>query len=802
MNTSPAVSASSPFDNPSRFGGRAPDTAGASSVLESPFDSQPMLALHDKLTSWYDAEWNRQASNRFQQALDEDFYDGMQWTQEDAQALIERGQAPLVFNEVKPTIDWIIGTERRTRVDYKILPREKDDEALAEIKTKLMKYVSDANKLPWHRSMAFADAIKGGVGWLEVGIRSDGDAEPLYFRCENWRNTLYDSHSTERDYSDARYFFRWKYVDSDIAHAMFPQRRGVIDGAIKSSLTHNNQDDETWYMNQRVTPAGEDFSHVNASRSASFSGATSFSEGRERVKLIECWYKVPATVPTMRGDPGLNGRPFDAQNPQHAQAAQLGLVQIYPRAVMQVRFAIYTDQGLLSEQASPYHHNKIPFVPVWCFRRKRDNAPYGAVRQVRDAQEDLNKRASKALYILSTNQVIMDKGAVDDVEELRQEVARPDAVIVKNPGKTLEINRDVQLAHEHMVLMDRDALAIRQVSGVTDENLGRHSNATSGRAIIARQDQGGTVTTELFDNLRLAFQLAGEMQLSLIEQFYNQEKVIRLTNERGVSSWDTVNQLDPASGRTLNAITASQADFIVAEQDFRSSLRQAMFESLFDVTTKLAAMDPQIAMNMLDLVIDMADLPNKDELVARIRSLNGMRDPSKKLTPEEEQQQQAQQAEAAHNQQMNAAAQQLSLDEQAAKVEKLKADAAAVLADIEARRAEIDIKRKELMLSASQAGGAGGAEEAGEGQDAQHAALGADMALKASQQKLSAQTDMAKAELAARTALEIAEGKNHTAIEIAKMNAAAQKAVAAAAPKPAQSAQPTQPGKPKAKGAK
>ena len=171
MNTSPAVSASSPFDNPSRFGGRAPDIAGASSVPESPFDSQPMLALHDKLTSWYDAEWNRQASNRFQQALDEDFYDGMQWTQEDAQALIERGQAPLVFNEVKPTIDWIIGTERRTRVDYKILPREKDDEALAEIKTKLMKYVSDANKLPWHRSMAFADAIKGGVGWLEVGIR-------------------------------------------------------------------------------------------------------------------------------------------------------------------------------------------------------------------------------------------------------------------------------------------------------------------------------------------------------------------------------------------------------------------------------------------------------------------------------------------------------------------------------------------------------------------------------------------------------------------------------------------------------
>ena len=227
MNTSPEVSASSPFDNPSRFGGRAPDIAGASSVPESPFDSQPMLALHDKLTSWYDAEWNRQASNRFQQALDEDFYDGMQWTQEDAQALIERGQAPLVFNEVKPTIDWIIGTERRTRVDYKILPREKDDEALAEIKTKLMKYVSDANKLPWHRSMAFADAIKGGMNaqstvhsargfqcrsHLLTDLNSNGDIKLSYISntVELWKINTSSKHLLLwLSPTASRFFARW-----------------------------------------------------------------------------------------------------------------------------------------------------------------------------------------------------------------------------------------------------------------------------------------------------------------------------------------------------------------------------------------------------------------------------------------------------------------------------------------------------------------------------------------------------------------------------------------------------------------
>lgn len=780
MNNTPEVSSSSPFDNPSSMGGKAPDLAGASDKPEHKLDSTESVALHGKLTDWFDSEWRRQAPNRFQQALDEDFYDGMQWSEEDAAALIERGQAPLVFNEIKPTMDWIIGTERRTRVDYKILPREKDDEGSANIKTKLMKYVSDCNKIPWARSAAFADAIKAGVGWIEVGIRSDGEGEPLYYRCENWRNTLYDSHSTERDYSDARYFFRWKWIDADIAKAIFADRAALIEGSIQSALTISNDDEDSWYMNQRVTPGGEDYAGVGSNRSAGYSGSTSFSEGRERVKIKEGWYKMPAVVPTMRGDPSLAGRPFDQSNPLHVQAANEGRIEIYQRSCMQTRLALFTDDGLLADMVSPYHHNKIPFIPVWCYRRKRDNAPYGAIRQIRDPQEDLNKRGSKALYILSTNQVIMDKGAVDDVEELRQEVARPDAVIVKNQGKSIEINRDVQLAEEHLKLMDRDSGAIRQVSGVTDENLGRSSNATSGKAILARQDQGGTVTTEIFDNLRLAFQLSGEMQLSLIEQFYNQEKVVRLTNERGVSTWDTINQSDPATGKMMNSITASQADFIVSEQDYRSSLRQAMFESLFDVTTKLAAMDPSIAMNMLDLVIDMADLPNKDELVARIRSLNGQRDPNEKLSPEEEQALQAQQQEQAKVKALQDQSQQLLLEEQAAKVEEIKATVAQILASIKNDSRALDLKQQEA--DTPQTGGAPTDDTAA------HIQAGADTALAAHEIEAKQGTEMAKAELASKTAIEVGAGHDATAIKVATINAGAHKdtaiAVAKAAPKP------------------
>ena len=48
-------------------------------------------------------------------------------------------------------------------------------------------------------------------------------------------------------------------------------------------------------------------------------------------------------------------------------------------------------------------------------------------------------------------------------------------------------------------------------------------------------------------------------------------------------------------------------------------------------------MDSQVALVMLDLVIDSMDIPNREEMVKRIRSINGQRDPdATELTPEEE----------------------------------------------------------------------------------------------------------------------------------------------------------------------
>ncbi len=79
----------SPLDDDTRMGGvaKAPSKGRKKSKLDGP-DAEKMLC---KLRTWFDAEWQRQAHNRFQQAMDEDYYDGLQWTEEEASVLIERG---------------------------------------------------------------------------------------------------------------------------------------------------------------------------------------------------------------------------------------------------------------------------------------------------------------------------------------------------------------------------------------------------------------------------------------------------------------------------------------------------------------------------------------------------------------------------------------------------------------------------------------------------------------------------------------------------------------------------------------
>lgn len=646
------------------------------SVLdESPLDSEEGRNQLRKLLEWYYYEKDKQAANRLEMAMDADFYDNLQWDPADAQVLRDRGQMPLVFNEVAPMIDWIIGTERRTRVDWRVMPRTEDDVELADVKTKTLKYLSDVNRVQFNRSKAFSEAMKAGVGWIDDGVRDDPTAEAIYNRTEDWRNVLWDSASYELDLSDARYLFRWRWVDEDIAVMMFPDREKQIRQAVNDTQFNlADSEEDTWYTTDEL---------MNTTKSGTLRASgvgIGIDAKRRRVKLIECQFRKP-TQSKIVGSGPMKGAFYDERDGALANA--LGTVggTIIDKIMMRVHVAVFTEAHLLSIGPSIFRHNRFSLTPVWAYRRGRDRLPYGPIRRVRDIQQDLNKRASKANWLMSTNQVIADEGATDDWENLREEAAAPDGLIIKKAGKEVTIRRDSEAAVGQIQMMTLNAQAIQKSAGVSQENMGRQTNAVSGEAIKARQLQGSVVTTELFDNLRLATQIHGEKQLSLAEQFMTEEKVVRLTGAKNAIEWVKLNQPEvqpDGSVRFINDITASMADFVVSEADYSGTLRQVMFESLNQMAGRLP---PEVALRLLTMAMEFSDYPNKDEIAQQIRKLTGDRDPSKEPTPEEQQQmqqQQQQQQEATEMARQQAIG---ALQEQQAKVRELNAKAAKLEAD-------------------------------------------------------------------------------------------------------------------------
>lgn len=592
---------------------------------DNPLDGQASIDLHHKLINYYRLELDRQSQNRWEQAQDEAYYDNEQWSEQEKAELRERGQEPIVWNVIGTAVDWVLGSEKRGRTDFKILPRGKEDAKPAEAKTKVLKYLSDVNRTPFHRSRAFEDAVKVGVGWMETSVQDDDDSEPIYDRYESWRNMLWDSSFNEIDGSDMRYVFRSKWVDEDVALAIAPDRKETIARSVSMSVSFGSTVLED---GDAAMDSQEDTLYSAGNLGGSVNNMT-----RRRVRLIECWFRQPTSVKKMVGGP-FDGQEVDEKNPKHVQALVQKLCSTTTKVQMRVRVALLTTAGLLYEGPSPFKHNKFKFVPIWGYRRGKDGLPYGMIRRLRDIQNDINKRASKAQYILSTNKVVMDEGAVEDMDAFEEEISRPDAIIVKRQGKQLELNVDRELAPAHLQMMQQGIGFIQTASGVTDELLGRTTNAVSGVAVEKRQEQGSMATTRYFDNLRLAEQQRGEIELSLVEQFMTEQKQFRITNERGTPDFVTIND-----GLPENDITRTKADFVISEAEWRATMRQA---ATAELTELLVKMPPQISLVLLDLLVDSMDVPNRDEIVKRIRNINGMSDPdATEPTPEQIQQQQA-----------------------------------------------------------------------------------------------------------------------------------------------------------------
>lgn len=541
-------------------------------------------ALLSKLVQWFEASEEATVAARTASELDRDYYNGVQWTDAEKKKLVGRGQPAITINRIRPKVNYVKGAEIQLRMRPKGFPRNPDDEDAANAATDAIRFVCDNNKFDRTRSKTRENLAIEGTGSALVGVKKKGkDGVEIFIKRFAWDRFFADPHSAEDDFEDARYMGGVIWMDEPQAKEKYPENVESIELSILES-DHSETFGDKPKSKVWVDPK------------------------RKRVRVVEIYYIEKEVWFT----------------------------------------AIFTKGGFLVEAKEvPYvdeaGDTENPLIAQSLYV-DRDNMRSGMVRDMRDVQDEINKRRSKALHLLSVRQSRVTKGSGTDAQEVQEQLAKPDGVIETNRSDDFEILPTGDLAIGHLQLLQEAKGEIDNV-GPSASLQGKQQQALSGRALIAEQQGGMVEIAPFLDAGRHMDLRIYEAVWHRIRQYWDEEKWIRVTDDENKAKFVVLNRpitageafiaeleaqgvegpelaqaatevaQDPRASEIVgveNNAAEIGLDIIIEEAPNIPTIQQEQFEEL----VKLA----QLGIIPGDVIVEAApNLRNKDAILKRLR---------------------------------------------------------------------------------------------------------------------------------------------------------------------------------------
>ena len=220
------------------------------------------------------------------------------------------------------------------------------------------------------------------------------------------------------------------------------------------------------------------------------------------------------------------------------------IVELYYVKDGKVWYACFTRGGYLeSPRVTPYKNEEgeteWPYEFASAFV-DREGGRYGAEKQLLDIQDEINKRRSKALHLMSVRQVRWERGAVEDINKARQELAKPDGVIETTPGMEFEVLKTGDMAAAQFNLLTEAKGEIDNV-GINAAMAGKDNQGLSGRALNFKEQAGKTEIGPLFDVLKYWQLRIFRKVWNRVKQYWKAEKWIRVTDDEQNLRWVGLN---------------------------------------------------------------------------------------------------------------------------------------------------------------------------------------------------------------------------------------------------------------------
>jgi len=397
------------------------------------------------------------------------YYDSVQWTDAEVAKLKSQKQAATVINRIKPKIDGLMGMEHANRTTAKAMPRTPKHDKGAQAATEAVRFVLQDNMYPQHRSDAWENLTIEGTGGIEIMVKPDKADDGFKIVV---RQIMWDRLIWD-PHSRRKDFSDAKYLGQ------------VVWMDFEDALA--------------LYPQAEDVLESMQAGSRTYDDKPRWMDtARKRVKIVEMYYRKQ------------DGNWW---------------------------YASFTFGGYLKRpMKSPYVNEEGESEHAYEFASlfvDREGGRYGAVKQLLDVQDEINKRRSKALHLMSVRQTFGTKGSVEDVNKARQELAKPDGHVefaYGEFGKDFGILPTGDMAQAQFNLLTEAKMEIDSV-GANAATMGKDKTVQSGVALRQRALTGQTELAPMFDVLKHLDLRVYRKIWNRVKQYWKEEMWLRVTDD-------------------------------------------------------------------------------------------------------------------------------------------------------------------------------------------------------------------------------------------------------------------------------
>lgn len=514
-----------------------------------------------------------------------DFYFNNQWTEDQVRDIKEQYRHPYVFNEVKDKVDHLVGTQQQTRLDVKVMPRERGDEGAAELLNAMVKWSEQSNEIDFIESAVFKDSLLTGIG--VVSIRWDmSDIVYGYPKIERipFNEFYWDGDSKNVTLDDCRWQGRVVNMRRSDASDLYPMHAAEIMGAPGIDSFSFNE-----FYGEKTT------------RQASLSGyggAFSSSRDKEYVTLIEHFEKRRVIEYVVVDEIENKDIRFDIL--EEAEAYYEGIVTSYIErgeelintdgssmvALQEIRVDRVWHTILVGDRLLEHRETALPFLPfIVNFCNFQDGDYCGFVDQLIDPQILINRNFSQLDYAIGASakapvtfisQLLKPTDRASGHERVRRELSKQSPVMEV-------LNHDAIRFHGSQpvnpVLFENIRFGIDRIMNYSGGRnlMGRtESAAESGRAVIARAEAGGVARLPLFDNLRIWRKSLTERLIWYIKNLCEPGQILSVIGQ------DQDLQYYELDDGVLDTIREIRVNVIVDEAIKSESVRERQFRQLIE----------------------------------------------------------------------------------------------------------------------------------------------------------------------------------------------------------------------------